>query len=374
MQYCAGWQSSWQSSVCIHSAFAVLVVAAPPDARLVAPLWGAVEPRVHAPDGVQSARIGGVGVIRDAVLERERAHAGPLARVRGHIGSGHDRVVADRVPGHAGREPLVVALLPGGLAPIVVFDAFALLLLAKRNAEVEVEFAADRRRPGERPAHPPLVRLQLRERRPRHRRKRDVVIRQVHDEAVEPVGDRRAGCTPRRVVGPEHVVIDEELRASLEEFRQRGAPFVGLESVLLVDADPRQLLPSPRQLVAAPRVLLLRLEQLEPRCEPIFTCPGHVLRHRSSLLRSSVFRRSFLDTTRWLLVVRYSKRRVSNDGSYKCDGIPMDSKQACTGIKAAANGDGDYTGRGGLLLRTFSSGITCLPVSGTDRGRACIIA
>jgi hypothetical protein len=28
----------------------------------------------------------------------------------------------------------------------------------------------------------------------------------------------------------------------------------------------------------------------------------------------------------------------------------MDSKQACTGIKAAANGDGDYTGRGGLLL------------------------
>src|SRR5438445_661105 len=39
----------------------------------------------------------------------------------------------------------------------------------------------------------------------------------------------------------------------------------------------------PRQLVAAPRQLLLRLEQLEPRCEPLFTCPGHVLRHRSSL-------------------------------------------------------------------------------------------
>src|SRR5882762_7827346 len=148
------------------------------------------------------------------------------------------------------------------------------------------------------------------------------MVRQVDGEAIEPVRDRRAGRTPRRVVGPEHEVVDQELRAPFEEVCQRGAPLVGLESVLLVDADPRQLLPSPRQLVAAPRVLLLRLEQLEPRCEPIFTCPGHVLRHRSSLLRSSVFRRSFLDTTRWLLVVRYSKRRVSNDGSYKCDGIP----------------------------------------------------
>src|SRR3989454_12373083 len=129
----------------------------------------------------------------------------------------------------------------------------------------------------------PLFRslLQLRERRPRHRRKRDVVVRQVDDEAAEPVRDRRAGRTPRRVVGPEHEVVDEELRAPSEEVCQRGAPLVGLESILLVDPNPRQLLPPPRQLVAAPRELLLRLEQLEPRCEPLFTCPGHVLRHRS---------------------------------------------------------------------------------------------
>src|SRR6266481_1868840 len=68
----------------------------------------------------------------------------------------------------------------------------------------------------------------------------------------------------------------------------RGAPLVGLESIFLVDPNPRQLLPSPRQLVAAPRELLLRLEQLEPRCKPLFTCPRHVLRHRSSLLHSGV--------------------------------------------------------------------------------------
>src|SRR5256885_2237342 len=53
-----------------------------------------------------------------------------------------------------------------------------------------------------------------------------------------------------------------------------------LYSALLGDPDPGQPLPPPRQLVAAVRELLLRLEQLEPRCEPLFTCPGHVLRHR----------------------------------------------------------------------------------------------
>ena len=146
-----------------------------------------------------------------------------------------------------------------------------------------VEVAAERGRPGKRPAHPPLVRLQLRERRPRHRPERDVVVRQVDDEAVEAVRDRRAGRAACRVVGPEHEVIDEELRAPSEEVRQRGASLVGLESIRLVDPNPRQLLPPPRQLVAAPRQLLLRLEQLEPRCKPLFTCPGLVFRHRSSL-------------------------------------------------------------------------------------------
>ena len=179
----------------------------------------------------------------------------------------------------------------------------ALLLLGERDVEVEVEVAAERGRPGKRPPHPPLVRLQLRERRPRHRRKRDVVVGQVDDEAVEPVRDRRAGRTPRRVVGPEHEVVDEELRAPSEEVCQRGAPLVGLESILLVDPNPRQLLPPPRQLVAAPRQLLLRLEQLEPRCEPLFTCPGHVLRHRSSL--SFGCPSSFVPVhVRWLLVMR----------------------------------------------------------------------
>ncbi len=69
-------------------------------------------------------------------------------------------------------------------------------------------------------------------------------------------------------------MVDEQLRALLEEVRQGGAPLVRVESILLVDPNPRQLLPLPRQLVTAPRELLLRLEQLEPRCEPFFPCPG----------------------------------------------------------------------------------------------------
>src|SRR5712664_3286853 len=113
----------------LRSDLAVLVVAAPPDARLVAPLGCAVEPLVHAPEAVQSARIGGIHVVDDAVLEHERAHAWPLARVRGHVGSGHGRVGGDRVSLHAARKPVVIAQLPRRLALVVVFDATVALLL-----------------------------------------------------------------------------------------------------------------------------------------------------------------------------------------------------------------------------------------------------
>src|SRR5206468_1447766 len=75
-----------------RSALVVLVVAAPPDARLVAPLGGAVEPLVHGPEAVQSARIGGIGVVDDAVLERERAHARPLDRKSTRLNSSHDQI------------------------------------------------------------------------------------------------------------------------------------------------------------------------------------------------------------------------------------------------------------------------------------------
>src|SRR5262249_7597245 len=135
------------------SALVVLVVAAPPGARarLVASLWGAVEPLVHPPAAVHSPRVGGVGVVDGAVLPRERAHAGPLAQVRGLVGSGH---------GREGGSPLAAGLRsPRVLAPVVVFDALALLLLGEPDGEVGVEIAGGRGRPRERPPEPPLVRL-----------------------------------------------------------------------------------------------------------------------------------------------------------------------------------------------------------------------
>src|SRR2546430_7679397 len=54
-------------------------------ARLVSPARRSVEPLVHAPERVEPARVGGVRVVDDAVLQREGAHPGPFPRVRGPV-------------------------------------------------------------------------------------------------------------------------------------------------------------------------------------------------------------------------------------------------------------------------------------------------
>src|SRR2546425_6096622 len=107
----------------LRSALVVLVMAAEPGARLVAPLGCAVEPLVHAPEAVHSARIGGIGVVDDAVLECERAHPRPLARVRGHVGSGHGRERSGPIGCRARRylRLLAAAYLRHRLATVVVF-------------------------------------------------------------------------------------------------------------------------------------------------------------------------------------------------------------------------------------------------------------
>ena len=76
------------------SVLVVRVVMAQPGARFVAPHRRPVEPLVHAPEAVESARIGGIGVIDDAVLEHKRAHAGPLPRIGGDVGAGHGGVLS----------------------------------------------------------------------------------------------------------------------------------------------------------------------------------------------------------------------------------------------------------------------------------------
>src|SRR5450755_964173 len=257
----------------------VLVVAAPPEAVLVAAERRAVEPLVHAPQAVEPARVRRVGVVDDAVLKRERAHAGPFPPVRLPVRPDDARCeLVESGAVLAGRRPEV------RLAEVVLGGARLPLLPGDGGLEVVVEVAAGRGRPGEAPAHPLPVGLQSVERGPRHRAERDIVIREVDDGAVEAVRDRRAGRAPCRVLGAEHEVIDEQLRASLEEIGERRCALVGVEAVLLVDPDPGQLLPPARQLVAAPGQRLLGLQQLQPGRQPLVTCSGLVSGHCSLLI------------------------------------------------------------------------------------------
>src|SRR5258708_25358943 len=103
-------------------------------------------------------------------------------------------------------------------------------------------------------------------------------------EAVEAIRDHRAGRTARRVVRSEHEVVDEELRASAEEVRQRGTPFIGLEAISLIDWYPRQFLPLACKLVTSAREFLFCFEQFELRFQPLFACSGLVCSHCAFLL------------------------------------------------------------------------------------------
>src|SRR5216684_3048056 len=94
------WPGLLSATVCRSDSDAsvavVLVVAAPPDAGLVTTEWRAVEPLVHAPDAVHPALVRRVGVIDDAILERERAHAGRFSPVRRPVRSDARRDLSEQ--------------------------------------------------------------------------------------------------------------------------------------------------------------------------------------------------------------------------------------------------------------------------------------
>src|SRR5579862_3046695 len=88
----------------------VFVVAAPPDALLVAALRGAVEPLVHAPQDVEAPGIRRIGMVDLALLADERTHAGSIARESRRVGAAAgcelrdglvDRLCVHRVAGAA---------------------------------------------------------------------------------------------------------------------------------------------------------------------------------------------------------------------------------------------------------------------------------
>src|SRR5260370_35921093 len=71
-------EAGTSSFVIRASSFLILVVATPPDSGLVAPLRRAIEPLIHSPEPVQSARVWDTGVVNAAPLARERARPRPF--------------------------------------------------------------------------------------------------------------------------------------------------------------------------------------------------------------------------------------------------------------------------------------------------------
>src|SRR4051812_49400746 len=91
------------------------------------------------------------------------------------------------------------------------------------------------------------------------------------DDPVIAVGDRRAGWAARAVIGAEHEMVNEELRATAEKIGERGGAVVGVEAIVLVDPDPGKFLALFRQLVAAVGVFFFGGEQFFPGGEPVGT-------------------------------------------------------------------------------------------------------
>src|SRR6266498_5974754 len=93
------------------------------------------------------------------------------------------------------------------------------------------------------------------------------------------VGDRGADGAARLVRRAEHEVVDEQLRATVEELGERLRPRLGLEAVVLLDRHPGELPPLPRELVAASGELLLFGEQLLAGRIEFLLCADLVLGH-----------------------------------------------------------------------------------------------
>src|SRR5712691_3301076 len=123
--------------VSMGSLAVVLVVAAPPEAGLVATERRAVEPLVHAPQDVNPALVRRVGVVDDAILEREGAHAGAFLPISRPVRSDARRELRDKGILLPFREPEVHR------AEVVVGGSRLPLLLGVRHMEVVVEVAAE---------------------------------------------------------------------------------------------------------------------------------------------------------------------------------------------------------------------------------------
>ncbi len=75
----------------------IFVMTLPPGRAFAAAKRRAVEPLIHAPQCIQSARIGGIGLIDRAVLHRKSAHARPVPHIGGRICAAGSRELLHRL-------------------------------------------------------------------------------------------------------------------------------------------------------------------------------------------------------------------------------------------------------------------------------------
>src|SRR6202158_2968701 len=92
---------------------------------------------------------------------------------------------------------------------------------------------------------------------------------QVHDAAMEVIGEKKPARPAPLPVRTEHEVIDDELAAPAEEIAQGLLAARSIEDVLLVHPHPGQLPPLGAERVPLPGKGLLLGEQLLAGCQPL---------------------------------------------------------------------------------------------------------
>jgi len=95
---------------------------------------------------------------------------------------------------------------------------------------------------------------------------------QVLEVHWDVISEERAANAAFFVVGPEHEVVDYELFATFEEFREAEWSIWTLESIRLVDFDVWELTAFCGESVTGFGVFFLLLQEEFAGCDPLFAC------------------------------------------------------------------------------------------------------
>ena len=136
------------------------------------------------------------------------------------------------------------------------------------------------------PAHAPLERLDLRQRRARHDHEGDVALREVGDRAVEMIGEQRTTRAALLPVRAEHEVVDDQLAVFAEKLGQRFLAVRAIEHVILLDFLPGQLAALAAERVARARKCFFLREMRLAGNEPLVMGDDFMRLHVALLIRS----------------------------------------------------------------------------------------